>query len=141
MTIQNKLFELHRYLNVLSQATTLSAARFQVLKLIKENNPITLRQLAEIQQVSMPTMSKLVDELQNNALVIRAQAKNDARQRWIVPTQKGIQVLQDESEKNDLFWKEKLVKLSNEEHEQLEQSLEKLTQTLKPTDDDLNKEK
>lgn len=134
MSIQTSLSELYRYLNILAQTTGFSAARFQVLKLIKENNPITLRQLAEIQQVSMPTLSKLVDELQNNALVIRAQAKDDARQRWIVPTQKGIQVLQEESQKNDFFWQKRLTKLTEMEKQQLEKSLNQLTEILKPKD-------
>ncbi len=132
INIQKKLSLLHRYLNILSQGSDLSTAKYQVLKLIKEHNPITLKQLCEIQQVRMPTMSKLVDELQNKALVIRAQSKDDARQRWIVPTQKGIQILQQESDANTALWQEKLSILDDLEKSQLEASLEKLTQLLKP---------
>jgi DNA-binding MarR family transcriptional regulator len=130
--IPKKLFQLHRYLNVLAQSNELSSAKYQALKIIYENNPITLKQLCEIQQVRMPTMSKLIDELQNKALVIRAQSKDDARLRWIVPTQKGIQVLQKESKVNDLFWQEKLSGLSDDEKVQLEQSLTTLTELLRP---------
>jgi|GEM_PF-1798537 len=130
MNIQTNLFRLNRYLNRLAQGSELSIARFDLLRLIKQHNPITLRQLCEIQQVSMPTMSRLVDELQNEALVIRAQSKEDARKRWIVPTQKGIQVLGELMEQDTAFWQQKLSHLSESQKQQLQDSLKLLADAL-----------
>lgn len=132
MDIHSKLFRLNRYLNMLAQDSKISAARFEVLRLIKKNNPITLRQLCDFQKVSMPTMSKLVDELQNESLVIRAQSKDDARQRWIVPTQKGIQTLKKAVEQNEHFWQRKMAHLSADEIQSLEKSLDTLSEVLSP---------
>ena len=132
MSIESKLSRLNRYLNILSQNSELSAARTEVLRLIREKNPITLRQLCDIQQVRMPTMSKLVDELQNDSLVIRAQSKDDARQRWIVPTQKGIQVLEDAQQKRKEFWEATFRGTSNRDLNHLEKSLDLLLEKLQP---------
>ena len=130
MKIESNLYRLNRYLNILAQSSELSAARMQVLNIIKEKNPITLRQLCDIQQVKMPTMSKLVDELQEDALVFRAQSKDDARQKWIVPTQKGLQLLAEVTEKRQQFWAQKLSCFDKNEQEQLSAALEKLNQVL-----------
>ena len=78
----------------------------------------------------MPTMSKLVDGLQNNALVIRAYSKEDARQRWIVPTQKGIAELIKVSEENKCFWDKKLERLTEKDKETIYNSLKLLTRHL-----------
>jgi len=124
--IDDQLLRLNRHLNAFAQQSELPLARFQALALIKLHNPITLRQLCDIQQVSMPTMSKLVDELQNQSLVIRAQSKDDARQRWIVPTQKGILELDRASIANRRYWQKKLGNLNDEQLVQLGGSLELL---------------
>ena len=130
MTIESNLYRLNRYLNILAQSSELSAARMQVLNIIKEKNPITLRQLCDIQQVKMPTMSKLVDELQEDALVFRAQSKDDARQKWIVPTQKGLQLLSEVTDNRRQFWRQKLSCFDESEQKQLSAALEKLNQEL-----------
>ena len=80
----------------------------------------------------MPTMSKLVDELQVQGLVIRAQSKDDARQRWIVPTQKGINELAAAEAINSEFWRQRFADLKDAELVSLEQSLERLIDRLQP---------
>jgi DNA-binding MarR family transcriptional regulator len=108
----------------------LSSAKLTVLRMIKQYNPVTLKELAIRQDVALPTMSKIVDDLQKRALVIRAQSKEDARQRWIVPTQKGVQNLKEAEAENELFWQEKLQNLSSSQVKQLSKSLNTLLQTL-----------
>jgi len=128
--IDDQLLRLNRHLNAFAQQSELPLARFQALALIKQHNPITLRQLCDIQQVSMPTMSKLVDELQNQSLVIRAQSKDDARQRWIVPTQKGISELVRAGIANRKYWQQKLGKLNDEQLSQLDETLKLLLDSI-----------
>lgn len=132
MSLINQLFRLNRHINRLSQESPVSNARLEVLGLINQHNPITLKQLCEFQKVSMPTMSKLVDDLQNESLVIRAQSKDDARQRWIVPTQKGVQAYRVAQREADEFWKSQLSALSEIESKQISQALDRLNSTLKP---------
>ena len=127
MQLNQQLNQLSRKLRQLDQSggeLFLSSARLAALKLIKQHNPVTLKQLAAFQSVASPTMSKIVDELQKRALVIRAQSKDDARIRWIVPTQKGIQALSDSESRNQQFWQAKLQKLSSSQLKQINQSLD-----------------
>lgn len=108
----------------------LSLGKVNLLKQIKELNPVTLKELSEIEKVALPTLSKLVDELQKQSLVIRAQAKNDARKKWIVPTQKGIKVLEKSQRENKIFWQDKLKTLSLSERKKLTNSLQRLLENL-----------
>ncbi len=129
MQLHQQLNQLSRKLRQLDQTggeLFLSSARLTVLQLIKQYNPVTLKQLAATQLVALPTMSKIVDELQKRALVIRAQSKDDARQRWIVPTQKGIQTLLESELHSQKFWQNKLAKLSSTQINQINQSLDLL---------------
>ncbi len=130
MNIQTKLLRLNRQLNQLAQISELSSARYDVLRLIKQHNPCTLGQLSEIQQVSKPTMSKLVDELQNESLIIRALSKDDARQRWIVPTQKGLQTLTKITDANQRLWDLKLAHLTERQKRSLIESIDILVKAL-----------
>jgi len=138
--IISKPMQLHQQLNQLSRKLRqldqnqdeqyLSSARLTVLNLIKQHNPVTLKELANIQSVALPTLSKIVDELQKRALVIRAQSKDDARQRWIVPTQKGIQTLQESELQSAKYWQQKLDKLSKTQIKQISESLDLLLNEL-----------
>lgn len=129
MQLHRQLNQLSRKLRQLDQTSGelfLSSARLTALQLVKQHNPVTLKQLATIQSVALPTMSKIVDELQKRALVIRALSKDDARRRWIVPTQKGIQTLSESESQSARFWQKKLDNLSATQIEQLNQSLDLL---------------
>ncbi len=108
----------------------LSPSKLNLLQQIKKRNPVTLKELSEIEKVALPTLSKLVDELQTQSLVIRAQAKNDARKKWIVPTQKGIKRLEKSQCENKIFWQNKLKSLSPSEYQTLTSSLHILLKNL-----------
>ena len=129
MLLHQQLNQLSRKLRQLDQTSGelfLSSARLTALQLVKQHNPVTLKQLATIQSVALPTMSKIVDELQKRSLVIRALSKDDARRRWIVPTQKGIQTLSKSESQSAKFWQDKLDNLSVSQIKQLNQSLDLL---------------
>jgi len=133
MQLYSQLDQLSRKLRQLEQTDThksLSAAKLTVLRMIKQHNPVTLKELAQYQKVALPTMSKIVDELQKRGLVIRAQSKEDARQRWIVPTQKGIQGLEIAETESQEFWQQKVKKLSDRQISQISEALDILLRTL-----------
>ncbi len=133
MQLHQQLDQLSRKLRQIEQNESdqlLSSAKLTVLRMIKQHNPVTLKELAVRQGVALPTMSKIVDELQKRALVIRAQSKEDARQRWIVPTQKGVQSLKQAEAANELYWQQKLKQLPSSQVKQLSKSLDSLLQTL-----------
>lgn len=133
MKLYQQLDLLSRKLRQLEQKDDkkeLSSAKLTVLQMVKRYNPSTLKDLANHQNVALPTMSKIVDELQKRSLIIRAQSKEDARQRWIVPTQKGIQLLQRAESDNDAFWQKKFSHLSTKQQKQLSESLDWLLESL-----------
>ena len=108
----------------------LSPSKLNLLQQIQKLNPVTLKELSEIEKVALPTLSKLVDELQKLSLVIRAQAKNDARKKWIVPTQKGVKRIEKSQLENQAFWQHKLKSLSPSEYQLLTNSLQILLKNL-----------
>jgi len=108
----------------------LSPSKLNLLQQIQKLNPVTLKELSEIEKVALSTLSKLVDELQKQSLVIRAQAKNDARKKWIVPTQKGIKRIEKSQLENKAFWQHKLKSLSSSEYQRLTHSLKTLLKNL-----------
>jgi len=124
--LDQQLDQLSRKLRQLDQGERdlhLPAAKLAILRLVQQHNPVTLKELAQKQQVALPTASKIVDDLQKKSLVIRALSKEDARQRWIVPTQKGLASLKQTELHNESFWQQKLSKLSSKQLKQLSQSL------------------
>ncbi|MEP1741097.1 MAG: MarR family transcriptional regulator [Kangiellaceae bacterium] len=133
MKLYQQLDLLSRKLRQLEQkddTKELSSAKLTVLQMVKRYNPSTLKDLAKHQNVALPTMSKIVDELQKRSLIIRAQSKEDARQRWIVPTQKGIQLLERAESENDAYWQQKFSHLTAQQQRQLSESLDTLLQSL-----------
>ncbi len=131
--IHTQLDNLSRKLRRLGQNSAenqLSSAKVSVLSLVKRHNPVTLKELASLQGVALPTMSKIIDELQKRSLVIRAQSKEDARRRWIVPTQKGMQSLHSAQASSEQFWQEKLAGLTLQQVKQVSESLDILLITL-----------
>jgi len=133
MLIHQQLDQLSRKLRQIQQQhdqQALSAAKLAVLQIIKEHNPVTLKELANLQKVALPTMSKMVDELQKRSLVIRALSKNDARKRWIVPTQKGIQSLISAEQIVERYWQLKLDKLTDKQQKQISNSLDLLIESI-----------
>ncbi len=66
-----------------------SAGQMHVLMLLREFGPVTIGQLAEILAVSMPSVSSLMDRLEEHGLVERQRAGEDRRQVHVVLTPKG----------------------------------------------------
>ncbi len=133
MQLHQQLDKLSRKLRQIEQKDTpqqLSAAKLSVLRMVHQMNPVTLKDIASQQQVALPTVSKIVDDLQKRALVIRALSKEDARQRWIVPTQKGIKALNQAEQEAAEFWQEKLNMLTGNQQQQLSRSLGHLLDSL-----------
>ena len=133
MRLDQQLDQLSRKLRQLEQSDshqTLSAAKLTILRMIKQHNPVTLKELAKYQKVALPTISKIVDGLHKKGLIIRAQSKEDARKRWIVPTQKGLQELENADQYNKDFWQQKLSGLNKKQIQQLSESLDTLITVL-----------
>jgi len=70
-----------------------TAPRLSALSVIVFNGPITLGKLAEAEQVRPPTMTRIVNALEEQKLVVKAQDPGDGRLIRIAATTKGKRVL------------------------------------------------
>jgi DNA-binding MarR family transcriptional regulator len=71
----------------------LSAPRLSALSVVVFAGPITLGELARLEQVRPPTMTRLVQALESARLVKRAPDSGDRRVTWIKATARGRQLL------------------------------------------------
>ena len=71
----------------------LSAARLSALSVLVFGGPQRLTRLAELEQVRAPTMSRMVQAMQQDGLVAVRTAPGDARAREIRATPKGRRLL------------------------------------------------
>jgi DNA-binding MarR family transcriptional regulator len=71
----------------------LSAPRLSALSVVVFAGPITLGDLARAEQVRPPTMTRLVQALEEHRLVTRAPDADDKRVAWIRATARGRRLL------------------------------------------------
>ena len=71
-----------------------SAARISALSVISRDGPLSLRALAAAEQVRAPTMSRIVDALVCDGLVVREQHPDDRRSVRISATERGAEMLE-----------------------------------------------
>ncbi|ABF43301.1 transcriptional regulator, MarR family [Candidatus Koribacter versatilis Ellin345] len=84
-----------RRLRVRDRESGIGPAQLSALSVLVFGGPKSLAQLAEIEQVKPPTMSRIVAGLERSKLVKSQVEKDDARRIRIVPTAKGEQVMWD----------------------------------------------
>lgn len=71
----------------------LSAPRASALSVLVFGGPTTLGRLARAEQVTAPTMTRLIAGMQRDGLVRRKADAKDQRVVWVRPTAKGSQLL------------------------------------------------
>jgi DNA-binding MarR family transcriptional regulator len=88
-----------RRIRRVDEATGLSAARLSALSVLVFGGSTTLGRLAQAEQVSAPTMSKLVSALERDGLVTRAAVERDGRAVRVSATDRGRRVLAEGRER------------------------------------------
>ena len=76
-------------------ASGLSAPRLSALSVIVFGGPITLGGLASAEQVRPPTMTRVVQSLEQDGLVTRESVAGDARSMLIRATPRGVRLLNE----------------------------------------------
>lgn len=82
-----------RRLRVRDRESGIGPAQLSALSVLVFGGPKSLAELAEIEQVKPPTMSRIVTGLECAKLIRSEAAKEDARRIRIVPTAKGEKVM------------------------------------------------
>jgi DNA-binding MarR family transcriptional regulator len=91
--LHSTAIRLLRTLRRVDESSGLTAPRLSALSVIVFNGPITLGKLAEAEQVRPPTMTRIVNALEEQKLVVKAQDPGDGRVIRIAATTKGKRVL------------------------------------------------
>jgi DNA-binding MarR family transcriptional regulator len=91
--LHSAAIHLLRRVRRVDEATGLSAARLSALSVVVFGGPTTLGRLARAEQVTAPTMSKLVDALEREGLVTREADERDGRAVLVRPTGEGERIL------------------------------------------------
>lgn len=122
--IQLAAIHLLRRVKQQDKALGLSAAQVSVLNRLVRGGPLTVSDLAAAERVQLPTMSRLVQRLERDGLVMRILAVDDRRVRWIEPTHLAWARLEESRSLRVLALVEGLARLSDEEREVLSHAVE-----------------
>jgi len=93
--LHSAAIHLLRRLRVEDTRSGLSAPRLSALSVIVFGGPITMSDLAAAEQVRLPTISRLVVDLERDGLVTRTAGVEDKRVWWVEATSKGRRLLKE----------------------------------------------
>jgi DNA-binding MarR family transcriptional regulator len=91
--LHSAAIHLLRRLRRVDQSMGITAARASALSVVVFGGPVTLGRLAEAEQVSAPTMTRLIVGMEEDGLVKREADPHDRRVVWIRPTARGTRIL------------------------------------------------
>lgn len=104
----------------------IAPAQLSALSVLVFKGALTLGELATIEQVSPPSMSRTVDELERHELVRRARDKRDRRVVYAVATREGKRLLDQARERRLRLLAEKLSSVSSQDREIIAQACQLL---------------
>lgn len=93
--VHSAAIHLLRRLRKQDEALGLTAARMSALSVVVFGGPVTIGRLAEAEQVSPPTITRLLAGMERDGLLKRSRDAGDRRVIWIKATPKGTRLLQE----------------------------------------------
>ena len=93
--VHSAAIHLLRRLRKQDEAIGLTAARMSALSVVVFGGPVTIGRLAEAEQVSGPTITRLLAGMERDGLLKRSRDAGDRRVIWIKATPKGARLLQE----------------------------------------------
>ena len=128
--LHSAAIHLLRRVRKVDEATGLSAARLSALSVLVFGGPTTVGALARAEQVSAPTMSRLLSGLERDGFVVREADEEDARAVRVRATAKGTRVLQQGRQRRVAELVDLLEGLSPEERRTLRSASELMERVL-----------
>jgi DNA-binding MarR family transcriptional regulator len=121
--LHSTAIRLLRTLRRVDELTGLTGSRLSALSVIVFSGPITLGKLAEAEQVRPPTMTRIVNALEDRQLVAKRQDPVDARVIQIAATTEGKRVLIRGRARRVQFLTDQIQHLGEPEQENLSAAL------------------
>lgn len=110
--------------------TGIGPARLSALSVLVFGSPKSLKDLAEIEQVQPPTMSRIVEALEKEGLVRRVIVARDRRRIRLEPTPKGKRILHEARQERVTALAERLQGLAQSDVELLENAARLLSKVI-----------
>ena len=93
--LHSAAIHLLRRLRPKDEASGIGPAKLSALSILVFAGPRSIGELAKMEQVRAPTMTRIIDGLEAEGFIIRKIDKEDRRSLQIQATAKGIKLLQD----------------------------------------------
>lgn len=84
-----------RWVRTVDRETTLSPERLSVLSILAYAGPRTVTEIAELEQVSVPAVSRILKGLEQDGLVTRERMEEDRRFVRVVASGEGRRLMED----------------------------------------------
>lgn len=110
--------------------SSLSATQHAALAAVDRHRSMTPGELAELEKVQPPSMTRVIAVLEEQRLMVRSPHPTDGRQVVLQITDKGKSLLKEERRRKEVWLARRLHELTNEERAILRQAapiLEKLS--------------
>ncbi|MFG1701255.1 MarR family winged helix-turn-helix transcriptional regulator [Nonomuraea sp. NPDC049309] len=124
------LARLNRRLRRQAAAHSLTPTQFATLAAVERHSGITPGELAELEKVQPPSMTRVIAALEERGLVLRTPHPTDRRQVTVSVTEPAQKLLKEERRRKEAWLAQRLKELSPEERAVLRQAapiLEKLS--------------
>lgn len=130
--LHSAAIQLLRRLRRQDLAMGLTAARASALSIMVFGGRVTIGQLAQAEQVSAPTMTRLVVGLERDRLVRRHADPNDGRVVWLEATAKGRRILHAGRDRRVAALEADLAALDDRDRETLAAAVDILERVVRP---------
>jgi DNA-binding MarR family transcriptional regulator len=102
----------------------LSLAQISALQSLEVAGAMTPRELADVERVQPPTITKIVARLEEKGLIQRTPHPTDGRQVILAPSPQGRQLINEYGRFRDEWLAQRLAQLSPEDREALQRAAE-----------------
>lgn len=135
VVLRDSLLRFNRRLRRARPVGELSPGLLSALTSLDLAGALTPRELAEVERVQPPTVTRMVGKLEERGLVGRTPHPTDGRQVILAPTERGRQMLAEHRRARDAWLARRLAGLATEERDILARATEILDRISRDDDE------
>ncbi|HSY69494.1 MAG TPA: SMC-Scp complex subunit ScpB [Edaphobacter sp.] len=129
--LHSAAIHLLRKLRKEDEGSGLNASRLSALSVIVFGGPVTLGDLAAAEQVRPPTMTRIVNALEEKGLVLKKQNANDGRSTLLSATSAGKKLLMEGRARRVRALAKQIAALNHEQRSALQEAAEILKEVVR----------
>lgn len=124
VVLREAITRLNRRLRQTRPVGDLTIAQISALQSLDSAGALTPRELAEVERVQPPTMTKIVARLDERGLVSRTPHPTDGRQAILAPSEQGRRLMAEYRRTRDEWLAQRLARLTPEELQTVQRAAE-----------------